>query len=95
MSTFPIRCFTCGKEISSKYKIYDKRTSNGEDPRDVLDNLKIERICCRRMFMTHSTKELEDIMVLYKSPKDRIERIGIKEGSFEQTRARTKALADE
>ncbi|NYT17815.1 MAG: DNA-directed RNA polymerase subunit N [Methanomicrobiales archaeon] len=39
----PVRCFTCGKVI------YPKR---------ILDDLDIERYCCRRMFLTH--KEIID-----------------------------------
>ena len=49
----PIRCFTCGKVIGNVYEIYKDRVDRGEDPEEVLDDLGIERYCCRRMFLTH------------------------------------------
>jgi len=48
----PIRCFTCGKPIGHLYKAYMERIIS-ENPSDVLDDLGIERYCCRRMFLTH------------------------------------------
>ncbi|ADM11632.1 DNA-directed RNA polymerase II subunit N [Encephalitozoon intestinalis ATCC 50506] len=49
----PIRCFTCGKEISSKWEPYLEllRTSGREA--EALDELGMKRICCRRMFLGH------------------------------------------
>jgi len=48
----PIRCFTCGKPIGHLYKAYSERVIS-EDPKAVLDDLGIERYCCRRMFLSH------------------------------------------
>jgi DNA-directed RNA polymerase, subunit N (EC 2.7.7.6) len=48
----PIRCFTCGRLIASEYEKFKKRVENGEDPEKVLDDLGIERYCCRRMLLT-------------------------------------------
>ncbi|MBN1786208.1 MAG: DNA-directed RNA polymerase subunit N [Candidatus Methanofastidiosa archaeon] len=48
----PIRCFTCGKPIGHLFKTYSERTIS-EHPKDVLDDLGLERYCCRRMFLTH------------------------------------------
>ncbi|MGC8924223.1 MAG: DNA-directed RNA polymerase subunit N [Candidatus Micrarchaeia archaeon] len=50
---FPVRCFTCGAVVADKYEEYRKRVGNGENPKDVLDSMKISRYCCRRMFLTH------------------------------------------
>ena len=50
----PVRCFTCGKVIGSDYVEYEKRVSAGENAKDVLDDLGIERYCCRRMFISHA-----------------------------------------
>lgn len=87
MSTFPIRCFTCGKPINQLYQKYELRTTNGEEARAVLDSLGLERMCCRRMFMTHATAQLEKIMSMYTEPKDRIVRIGVQShSSFEKSR---------
>ncbi|MEW5937782.1 MAG: DNA-directed RNA polymerase subunit N [Candidatus Thermoplasmatota archaeon] len=49
----PVRCFTCGRVIGSAYEVYKRRTSSGEDPKKVLDDLKLERYCCRRMIVSH------------------------------------------
>ncbi|MFO7678166.1 MAG: DNA-directed RNA polymerase subunit N [Thermoplasmatota archaeon] len=60
----PIRCFTCGKVISSSYEEYVKRYSEykkavdlGEKPKEnperILDDLGLDRYCCRRMIISH------------------------------------------
>ena len=59
----PIRCFTCGKVIGNVYEIYEDRVERGEEPEEVLDDLGIERYCCRRMFLTH--KDLIDDVMQY------------------------------
>jgi len=50
---FPIRCFTCGKVIGDKWEEYSRRVLAGENPRDVLDDMGIDRYCCRRIFLSH------------------------------------------
>ena len=57
----PIRCFTCGKVIADKWNEFKKRTSSGEDPKKVLDNLGIDRYCCRRMLISH-VELLDDLL---------------------------------
>ena len=72
---FPIKCFTCGKVIASKYEYYKaqvamkkrqqnipvdeeqyltsefhEKSANGE----VLDDMGINKMCCRRHFLTHT-----------------------------------------
>lgn len=42
---------------------YDKRVSKGEDAGGVLDDLGLERYCCRRMLLTHA--DLMDDLLLY------------------------------
>jgi DNA-directed RNA polymerase subunit N len=60
----PVRCFTCGKVISDVYEEYkvrkeacDKAIKAGEKPKEtskeILDNLGLDRYCCRRMILTH------------------------------------------
>lgn len=49
----PVRCFTCGKPIGHLYAKYRERIEAGEDPKKVLDDLGLERYCCRRMILTH------------------------------------------
>jgi DNA-directed RNA polymerase subunit N len=49
----PVRCFTCGRVIASDYEKFVERVKKGEDPKEVLDSLGIDRYCCRRMILTH------------------------------------------
>ena len=49
---FPIRCFTCGNPIATKYDEY-KKLSNTTDFKNVMKLLDIERQCCKRMFITY------------------------------------------
>jgi DNA-directed RNA polymerase subunit N len=59
----PVRCFTCGKVISSLYEeytqrcdAYQKAIAAGEKPKEtpqqILDSLDVERYCCRRMIIS-------------------------------------------
>lgn len=50
----PIRCFSCGKPIAHLWEDYKKRVENGEFPKKVLDELELERFCCRSMFLGQS-----------------------------------------
>jgi len=47
----PVRCWSCGKVIAHKYEEYKEAVVNGEDAAIVLDNLGMERYCCRRMLL--------------------------------------------
>ena len=47
----PIRCFSCGKPIGQLFEEYKKRVAEGEKPKKVLDDLGLERYCCRAMFL--------------------------------------------
>ncbi|HLD05918.1 MAG TPA: DNA-directed RNA polymerase subunit N [Candidatus Nanoarchaeia archaeon] len=49
----PIRCFSCGKPIAQQYQEYADRTAKGEERKRVLDDLGLERYCCRATFMGH------------------------------------------
>jgi DNA-directed RNA polymerase subunit N len=59
----PIRCFTCGKIIAPLYEEYKKRCEEyqkavaaGEKPKEtpqqILNDLGVERYCCRRMIIS-------------------------------------------
>ena len=60
---FPIRCFTCGKCVSKDAIKYQECVNKGEVPQEVLDQLRYNRECCRRMFLTHV--DHTDILLLY------------------------------
>jgi DNA-directed RNA polymerase subunit N len=59
----PVRCFTCGKVISTVWDDFKKRRNAGENPGKVMDDLGITRYCCRRMLLTH--KEIVDDLSPY------------------------------
>ena len=39
----PIRCISCGKPV----------LADGENSKDILDDMGITRYCCRRMLISH------------------------------------------
>lgn len=47
----PVRCFSCGKPIGHLWEGYKKRVAEGEKPKKVLDELGLERYCCRSIFL--------------------------------------------
>lgn len=49
----PVRCFTCGRVVGSDWEQFQERTRRGENPKQVLDSLGMERYCCRRMIVAH------------------------------------------
>ena len=48
----PIRCMSCGNPIAHLYEEYLEKIKT-EDKKKVLDELKVERYCCRSMFLGH------------------------------------------
>lgn len=60
----PIRCMSCGKLLADKYKEFDERVKNGEDPKQVLDELGLKRYCCRSTMLT--SIDLADEIAKYK-----------------------------
>lgn len=49
----PIRCFSCGKPIAHLWEDFKKRVEAGEEAKKVLDELGMERYCCRAIFLGH------------------------------------------
>ena len=49
----PVRCFTCGAVVGDKWEDFAKAVEEGENPREVLDRLRVKRYCCRRMITSH------------------------------------------
>ena len=47
----PVRCFSCGKPIGHLWEEFKKRTNNGESPKKIMDELGLERYCCRSVFL--------------------------------------------
>jgi DNA-directed RNA polymerase subunit N len=60
----PVRCFTCGKVVGEHWEEFKSRTrEDDENPEQVLDELGVERHCCRRMLVSH--KDLVDVVAPY------------------------------
>ena len=62
----PVRCFTCGKLIADKYDDYQNKIKAGEEANKVLDELGIERYCCRRMLLT-TVETIQQVIPFYEA----------------------------
>lgn len=49
----PVRCFTCGKVVASKWEPYQRLIKEGKTEKEAMDQLGLRRYCCRRMIFTH------------------------------------------
>ena len=43
----------CGKPIGHLWESYKEKVESGEDPSKILDELGLERYCCRGNFLGH------------------------------------------
>ncbi len=68
----PVRCFTCGKLIGDKWEEFAKRVKSGEDPKNVLDDMGLNRYCCRRMLLSH-VEVIDEIIQFYEAKRVREE----------------------
>ncbi len=60
----PIRCWSCGKPVAQLWQSYKDRIAKGESPKKVLDDLGLERYCCRALFLSHV--DLLDKVAMFK-----------------------------
>ena len=49
----PVRCFSCNKIVGGTYEEFVERRESGEDPAKVMDDLCINRYCCRKIYVSH------------------------------------------
>ena len=47
----PVRCFSCGKPIGHLWEQFKQRVKDGENSGKVMDELGLERPCCRAVFI--------------------------------------------
>ena len=57
----PIRCFSCGKVLADLFEEFKQRVEKGEQPDKVLNELAVERYCCRRMLLSQ-VDLIDDLM---------------------------------
>ena len=70
----PVRCFTCGNLIADKFDDYQTKLKAGENPEKVLDELQINRYCCRRMLLT-TVETIQQVIPFYESIQKRKEEV--------------------
>ena len=66
----PVRCFTCGNLIADKFDDYQTKLKTGENPEKVLNDLGINRYCCRRMLLT-TVETIQQVIPFYESIEKR------------------------
>jgi len=49
----PISCMSCGKPVAHLWEEFKNRREKGETPKKIMDDLGLERYCCRALFMGH------------------------------------------
>ncbi len=66
----PVRCFSCGKVVASDYRKFVAKISEIKDSgkkvdatviSKTLDDLGVERYCCRRMILSH-TELIDEVL---------------------------------
>ncbi len=60
----PIRCFSCGKPLGHLWEEFQERVKKGDDKKKVMDELGMERYCCRALFLGHV--DLIDVSAQFK-----------------------------
>jgi DNA-directed RNA polymerase subunit N (RpoN/RPB10) len=49
----PIRCISCGKPVGQLWEKYQDKIKSGETKKESMDELGLERFCCRALFLGH------------------------------------------
>ncbi|MFH1591876.1 MAG: DNA-directed RNA polymerase subunit N [Candidatus Woesearchaeota archaeon] len=49
----PIRCLSCGKPVAHLWEQFGEKVKRGEERKRILDELGLERYCCRALFIGH------------------------------------------
>ena len=62
----PVRCFSCGKLIADKFDNFKKNVQSGIEPQKALDDVGLERYCCRRMLLT-TVESIQQIIPFYEA----------------------------
>ena len=62
----PVRCFSCGKLVGDKWEPFSKRVAVGEPAKEVLDDVGVDRYCCRRMLLSH-VDLIDDILQFHEN----------------------------
>ncbi len=61
----PLRCVSCGKPVGHLWEEFEEKSKKkNADVKKVLDDLGVERYCCRSVFLGHV--ELIDVAAEFK-----------------------------
>lgn len=58
-----IRCRTCLAPIEQNWCAYESMRAQGIPPGEILDSLRMTKICCRKFFITN-VSDLADVVVM-------------------------------
>ena len=50
----PVRWISCGKTVGHLWEEFKERKGKDEDVKEILDDLGLDRYCCRSLFLTHT-----------------------------------------
>jgi DNA-directed RNA polymerase I, II, and III subunit RPABC5 len=64
----PVRCFTCGAIMGNKWEEFLRLQAAGIPASRALNELGVQRYCCRRMLLTHV--DLIDKMISFSASVD-------------------------
>lgn len=57
--------------MGDKWEPFSRRVATGEPPKEVLDDLGVDKYCCRRMLLSHV--ELVDEIIKFHENKESVE----------------------
>tara|TARA_B000000557_G_scaffold262714_1_gene264099 strand:- start:1215 stop:1469 length:255 start_codon:yes stop_codon:yes gene_type:complete len=66
----PVRCFTCNKVLGNKENSIKKYQDEGMEMKEIMEKLKIQRYCCKRVILTH-INTCDDLFI-NQHPPDRV-----------------------
>ena len=68
----PVRCFTCGMLVADKFEEYQNRLEQATDqsPDKILDELGVERYCCRIILLT-TVETIQQVIPFYEEMQRR------------------------
>lgn len=58
---FEVRCYTCGKLLSGKEKIFSQLMNKYKNYGKCMDLIGVKKICCRRMILGSTDAEFENL----------------------------------
>lgn len=53
MMLIPVVCFGCSKPIGHLHEKFTREVEKGKSKKEILDELGLERYCCRAIFLGH------------------------------------------